>query len=160
MKSSQRAEKGTEGRGGYARWRGWWIAGRGETTPHISFLFGKLFSFWGQTRLVGMAPGEEWEMKCKQDKMPAAWSRGERREAEERKIGLVPNGAQGPHVHFRGTELLRLISEEVSHWRSGYTLSKFILPSSYVITASDAQSSKTRMQKDSALESTQTFIGY
>ncbi|CAD7689661.1 unnamed protein product [Nyctereutes procyonoides] len=28
-------------------------------------------------------------MRCKQDKMPADWSRGERKEAEERKMGLV-----------------------------------------------------------------------
>ena len=59
--------------------------------------------------------------------------------------------------HFLGTKPLTLISEEVSHRRSGYTLSKFILPSSYVITVSAAQSSKTRLQKDIALESTQMF---
>lgn len=45
-----------------------------------------------------MAQGEESEMRCRQDKTPVDWSRGERNEAEQRKIGLVSNGAQGPHA--------------------------------------------------------------
>lgn len=33
-----------------------------------------------------------------EDKTPADWSRGERKGAEQRKIGLLSNGAQGSHV--------------------------------------------------------------
>lgn len=69
-----------------------------------------------------MEEGGKGEMRHQQDKTPADESRDERKEAEQREIGLVSSRELGPHVglfsgygHFRGTNILRLISEGVSH---------------------------------------------
>lgn len=97
--------------------------------------------------------GKGWERRREQTRhlqIEAEKSAG----AERRELGVVSSGAVGPPLacssaygHFRGTTLLRLVSEEVGPWGPSYTLSVFILASPHVVTHPDAHSSDIRAEK-------------